>query len=140
MKMFNMSKKISAAILGLFILFAAAMPADAQYRNRGRLSGGEKAAAIGGSAAAGALIGGLLGGKKGAVIGGLVGAGGGTGYVLYRGRDDDRYRRNYRGRYNSNDWRFDNNRRFYNWRSDRNWRNDRGIRNWDRSNYRFNRR
>ncbi len=94
-KMFTLSKKLCAATLGLVLLFAATSTANAQsYRDR--LSTKEKAAYIGGGAAAGALIGGLLGGTKGAVVGGLLGAGGGTGYVLYKGRrDDDRYGRYY---------------------------------------------
>jgi len=65
----------------------------------------EKAAYIGGGAAAGAVIGGLLGGRKGAVIGGLLGAGGGTGYVYYRGqRDNNRYYGN-RDYYDSRSYR-----------------------------------
>jgi hypothetical protein len=40
--------------------------------------GGRSAKVIGGSAAGGALIGGIAGGGKGAAIGGLVGAGAGT--------------------------------------------------------------
>ena len=134
MKMFTKSKTICAATLGLVLLFAATMPANAQYF--GRMSNKEKAAVIGGSAAAGAVIGGLLGGKKGAVIGGLLGAGGGTGYVYYKGRDDDRYRRYYSER----DWRdrryFDRNRRFDNRFR---FRGDRGYQAWDRWNNRFNR-
>jgi hypothetical protein len=120
-KMLAIRNKWTAAILGLAMLFAATTTADAQsYRNR--LSGGEKAAIIGGSAAAGALIGGLLGGKKGAIIGGVVGAGGGTAYSLSRNDDDDRYRRNYRGRYYT-DNRFIARNRFYNdrWNDRRDW-------------------
>ena len=130
--------KLSAAILGLALLFAATAPANAQSFGN-RLSGGEKAAIIGGSAAAGAVIGGLLGGKKGAIIGGLVGAGGGTAYSLSR-RADDRYRRYYRGRYyrDYNDNRFfARDRRFYNdrWFDNNRW-NDRQSRDWSRWRYR----
>src|SRR5215813_10385577 len=90
--MFN--KKIITLVLGL-ALMCAAVPANAQsyYRDRNGMSTQKKALVIGGSAAAGAVIGGLLGGKKGALIGGLLGGGAGTGYVvLNRRRDnDDRY-------------------------------------------------
>jgi hypothetical protein len=136
--MLAIRNKLSAAILGLALLFAATTPASAQsYGNR--LSGGEKAAIIGGSAAAGALIGGLLGGKKGAVIGGLVGAGGGTAYSLSRG-NDDRYRRYDRGRdyryYRDNRF-FARNRRFDNDRCfDNNRWNDRRSSDWYRWRYR----
>jgi hypothetical protein len=134
--MFTLSKKICAAALGLALLFAVTTSANAQSFG-GRMSTGEKAAYIGGGAAAGAIIGGLLGGKKGAIIGGLLGAGGGTGYVYYKGRDDDRYRRYYGVRdyryQRSYDWRFDTDRRFDNDRRD-----DRRFREWDRW-HRFNR-
>jgi hypothetical protein len=115
-EMLAINKKLSALTLGLVIMFAAVVPANAQrWRNRDRLSTGEKAAIIGGGAAAGALLGGLLGGKKGAVIGGLLGGGGGTGVVIYKNRqDNDRYRgyRDYRGyRYNNRFGRFYRNRR-----------------------------
>jgi hypothetical protein len=111
--------------LGLALLFAISGSANAQSFG-GRTSGKEKAAYIGGGAAAGALIGGLLGGKKGAVIGGLLGAGGGAGYVYYKGREDNRYNRYYGNRYDgyygTRDYRdhraFDNNRRFDNWSGD----------------------
>lgn len=94
--MLTLTKKLCAATLGLALLLAAGSTANAQSRFGGRMSTKEKAAYIGGGAAAGALIGGLLGGRKGAVIGGLLGAGGGTGYVYYRGRQqEDRYGPNY---------------------------------------------
>ncbi|HKS43046.1 MAG TPA: hypothetical protein VJX74_20705 [Blastocatellia bacterium] len=114
--MLAINKKLSALTLGLVIMFAAVVPANAQrWRNRDRLSTGQKAAIIGGGAAAGALLGGLLGGKKGAVIGGLLGGGGGTGVVIYKDRrDNDRYYgyRNYRGyRDNNRFGRFYRNRR-----------------------------
>jgi hypothetical protein len=114
------NKKVWAMALGLVIMFAAVTPADAQFRrwrdrDRGRLSTGEKAAIIGGGAAAGAVLGGLLGGKKGAIIGGVIGGGGGTGYVVLRDRRDrDRWEDEYR-------WRRD--RRFFDRRFDRRWRN-----------------
>lgn len=47
---------------------------------RSTRSTGESAAIIGGSAAAGAVVGGLSGGKKGAIIGGAVG---GVGGLIY---------------------------------------------------------
>ena len=111
--MFTLSKKLWAATLGLMLLFAATNTANAQSFGD-RLSTKEKAAYIGGGAAAGALIGGLLGGTKGAVVGGLLGAGGGTGYVYYKGRQEqDRYGR-YHGYRDNRDyrvhdeWRYDN--------------------------------
>ncbi|MFY9557982.1 MAG: flagellar motor protein MotB [Blastocatellia bacterium] len=99
--MLTLSKKLCAGTLGLALLLAASTSADAQSFG-GRMSTKEKAAVIGGSAAAGAILGGLLGGKKGAVIGGLLGAGGGSGYVYYKGKqDEDRY-----GRYGYRDYRY----------------------------------
>jgi hypothetical protein len=102
--MIGINKKFSAAILSLVILFAAISSANAQgWRRWGRDNGTskkEKAAWIGGGAAAGAVVGGLLNGKKGAIIGGLLGAGAGTATAVIKDRnDDDRYerygRRNY---------------------------------------------
>jgi hypothetical protein len=128
--MFRLNKKIVAATLGLALLFAATTTTVNAQSFRDRMSTKEKVAVIGGGAAAGAIIGGLLGGKKGAIIGGLLGAGGGTGYVYYKGRDDDRYRRYYGVR----DYRYQRyDRRFDGYRRD-----DRRFREWDRSN-RFNR-
>jgi hypothetical protein len=114
--MLAINKKIGVLTLGLFIMCAAVVPANAQrWRDRNRLSTGEKAAIIGGSAAAGAVLGGLLGGKKGAVIGGLLGGGGGGGYVYYKNKqNNDRYYgyRDYRGyRDNGRFNRFFRNRR-----------------------------
>lgn len=132
-------KKLCAATLGLVLLFAITSSASAQsrYRDRG-LSAGEKAAYIGGGAAAGAVIGGLLGGKKGAVIGGLLGAGGGTGAVLLQGRDDDRYGRYYGNRYYGNRYRrdWDNHRRDWD-DHHRDW--DNHYRDRDRSSYSWSR-
>ena len=93
------SKKICAMVLGLVLMSAITTTASAQSFG-GRLSTREKVGAIGGGAAAGALIGGLLGGKKGAVIGGLLGGGAGTAYVYSQGRDYDRYGRYYGRDYN----------------------------------------
>jgi hypothetical protein len=124
-KMFTLSKKLCAATLGLALLFAATNTANAQSFG-GRTSTREKAAYIGGGAAAGALIGGLLGGTKGAVIGGLLGAGGGTGYVYYKGKqDEDRY-----GRY----YGYSDNRDYRGYSERRNdyYRDDRGRNSWDR--------
>ena len=109
--MFTLSKKLCAATLGLALLFAATNTANAQSFG-GRMSTKEKAAYIGGGAAAGALIGGLLGGKKGAVVGGLLGAGGGTGYVYYNGkREEDRYGR-HNGYRDNRDYRAYDQRRY----------------------------
>ena len=127
--MSKMNKTIFAAMLGFAILLSSSTSASAQ--SFGRVSSKEKVAAIGGGAAAGAVIGGLLGGKKGAIIGGLLGAAGGTGYVYYKGRNDDRY---YRGR----DFR-DNRRYDYNSRFDSHWRSDRRLRDWDHSRHGFRR-
>ena len=98
--MITINKKVCAVLLSVFVMFAAVMPASAQWRrDRNRTSTREKAAWIGGGAAVGAVIGGLLNGKKGAVIGGMIGAGGGTGAVILKDRrNDDRYDR-YRERY-----------------------------------------
>jgi hypothetical protein len=140
MKVNKLTKKFCASMLGLMLLFAVASSASAQSFG-GRMSNGKKAGIIGGGAAAGAVIGGLLGGKKGAIIGGLLGAGGGSAYVYANGRDDDRYRgyRGYNGyRYYGNDrrWetsRFDNNR----WDRDRDHdRDDRGRNRWNDNRFR----
>jgi hypothetical protein len=115
--MFTLSKKLCAATLGLAMLLAATNTANAQSFGGRRTSTKEKAAYIGGGAAAGALIGGLLGGKKGAVIGGLLGAGGGTGYVYYKGKqEEDRYGRYYGYRDNRNYRSYDERR--YDYRDD----------------------
>jgi hypothetical protein len=109
-EMLRINKKLCAAALSLVLLFAAALPASAQSRFGGSMSKKEKVVSIGGGAAAGAIIGGLLGGKKGAVLGGLLGAGAGTGYVYIKGkREEDRYGRY--GRYER-----------YNYNRRRNWR------------------
>jgi hypothetical protein len=50
--------------------------------------GGRTAKFVGGSAAGGALIGGIAGGGKGAAIGGLVGAGAGTAGAAFTGNKD----------------------------------------------------
>ena len=90
--MIKFNKKVGTMVLTLALLFAIAIPAGAQSRFGGYMSTKKKVGIIGGSAAAGALVGGLLGGKKGAVIGGLLGAGGGAGYVYIEGkRQVDRY-------------------------------------------------
>jgi hypothetical protein len=124
------SKKICAMVLGLVLMSAITTTANAQSFG-GRLSTGEKVGAIGGGAAAGALIGGLLGGKKGAVIGGLLGGGAGTAYVYSQGRDYDRY-----GRYYGRSYSYPN---YPDYRDSRDWRyrsfRDRSFRydnSWDR--------
>jgi len=115
-----------AVIMGmLFAVSATSTFAQGRYY-RGRQSGGEKAATIGGSAAVGAIIGSIAGGGKGALIGGLIGAGVGTGVVVHKnnqynrygyGYNDNRYYYNsrynnryvYRDRYNDNyrrGWRY----------------------------------
>ncbi len=151
--MFTMSKKICAATLGLALLFAATSSASAQSFGE-RMSTKEKVAYIGGGAAAGALLGGLLGGKKGAIIGGLLGAGGGTGYVYYKNRQDEyRYGRyhDYRSSdYRSSDYRssayrgsdyrgYDNQAYDYNRRYDDGDRDDRRFHERGRSGHGFNR-
>jgi hypothetical protein len=122
--MLTLTKKLCAGTLGLMLLFVAASSANAQSFG-GRLSNGEKVGAIGGGAAAGAVIGGLLGGTKGAFIGGALGAVGGTAYVATQGRDDYRYGRYYSDRYYWNGSRWDE-RRYDNDRDrDRDWGRDR---------------
>ena len=98
--MITINKKVCAVLLSVFVMFAAVMPASAQWRrDRNNTSAKEKAAWIGGGAAVGAVVGGLMNGTKGAVIGGIIGAGGGTGAVLLKEkRNNDRYDR-YRERY-----------------------------------------
>jgi hypothetical protein len=103
----SINKKFSVAILSLVILFAAISSANAQSWRRWNRDNGtskkEKAAWIGGGAAAGAVVGGLLNGKKGAIIGGLLGAGAGTATAVIKDRnDDDRYERSGNRRYYSN--------------------------------------
>jgi hypothetical protein len=103
----SINKKFSVAILSLVILFAAISSANAQNWRRWNRDNGtskkEKAAWIGGGAAAGAVVGGLLNGKKGAIIGGLLGAGAGTATAVIKDRnDDDRYERYGNRRYYSN--------------------------------------
>lgn len=116
----TLSKKLCAGTLGLAILCVATTTANAQSFG-GRTSTKEKAAYIGGGAVAGALIGGLLGGKKGAVIGGLLGAGGGTGYVYYKGKqEEDRYGRYY-GYRDNRDYRAYDERRYSYRDGDRGW-------------------
>src|SRR5262249_30369169 len=101
-----MNKRIGTAVLSLAILLAAVAPVSAQSWSRfgGSMTGRQKATYIGGGAAAGAVIGGLLNGRKGAVIGGLLGAGAGAATVYIKGRrEEDRYRydsRYYNGYYN----------------------------------------
>ena len=116
--MLSINKRVFAGLLSLALLFAIVSPASAQWRRRDRgLSGGEKAGIIVGGAAAGALIGGLVGGKKGAIIGGALGAGGGTGVVVYKDRQDDRWDRYRDGRYRYyRDSRYYNNYRYNRWR------------------------
>jgi len=127
MKVNTLTKKFCAATLGLMLLFAVASSASAQSFG-GRMSNGQKAGVIGGGAAAGAVIGGLLGGRKGAIIGGLLGAGGGSAYVYANGRDDDRYR-GYRGYNGYRD--YGNGYRYYG--NDRRWEGSRfDNRGWDR--------
>lgn len=119
--MLSLNKKFFAMTLGLLLMFAAAMPASAQWRNREwrdrGLSNKEKAAIIGGGAAAGVALGALLGGKKGAIIGGIVGAGGGTGYVVLKDRND----RDRDGYYGRGDYRYRNGYRSYRRDRDRRW-------------------
>jgi len=90
--MIKINRKLGSLVLSLALLFAIAVPASAQSRFGGSMSTKKKVGVIGGGAAAGALLGGLLKGKKGAVIGGLIGAGAGAGYVYVEGkREEDRY-------------------------------------------------
>lgn len=104
--MIKINRKLGSLVLSLALLFAIAIPASAQSRFGGSMSTRKKVGIIGGGAAAGALIGGMLKGKKGAVIGGMLGAGAGAGYVYVEGkREEDRYGEYY-------DYRDDNYRRF----------------------------
>ncbi len=136
--MTTLTGKLCAATLGLMLLFVAASSANAQSFG-GRMSTGEKAGYIGGGAAAGAVIGGLLGGRKGAIIGGALGVAGGTGYVYARGREEqDRYGRDYGYRYNDNNRLRDGNRYdndLWNRDRDRDRDHDRDDHSRDRSGY-----
>jgi hypothetical protein len=94
-------KRLGAAALSLMFIFAVASQTNAQSWRRHRdrdLPGGQKAAIIGGGAAAGAVIGAIAGGSKGAIIGGLIGAGAGTAGVLIKdaSNNDDHWRGRYR--------------------------------------------
>jgi hypothetical protein len=105
--MISINKKFSVAILSLVILLATISSANAQGWRRWNRDNGtskkEKAAWIGGGAAAGAVVGGLLNGKTGAIVGGLLGAGAGTATAIIKDRnDDDRYERYGNRRYYSN--------------------------------------
>src|SRR5437763_12203480 len=123
-KMLSINKRIFAGLLSLALLFAIVGPVSAQERFGGSMSTRKKVGIIGGGAAAGAIIGGLLGGKKGAVVGGLLGAGGGTGVVVYKDRQDDnrwdRYRDSRYRYYSNRDTRYryynDYNRSYNRWR------------------------
>jgi len=103
-----LTKKIGVILLVMGTLFAGATTSTfAQGRYHRGLSGGDKAAVIGGTSAAGAVIGALAGGGKGALIGGLIGAGAGTGIVVAKDhRDRDDYY--YGSRYYRNDYRYRN--------------------------------
>jgi hypothetical protein len=61
---------------------------------RGRRSGGESAAIIGGSAAAGAVVGAIAGGGKGAAIGAVAGGIGGV-VIDQATKPQNNYRNNY---------------------------------------------
>lgn len=90
--MIKFNKKFCTLVLSLALLVAFTVPVSAQSRFGGYMSTKKKVGIIGGGAAAGAIVGGLLGGKKGAIVGGLLGAGGGAGYVYIEGkRQEDRY-------------------------------------------------
>jgi hypothetical protein len=106
--MIKINRKLCSVALTLALLIAFAMPVSAQSGFGGSMSTKKKVGIIGGGAAAGALIGGMLKGKKGAIIGGMIGAGAGTGYVYVEGkREEDRY-----GEYDYYRYRDDNYRRF----------------------------
>ena len=105
--MISINKKFSVAILSMVILLGTISSANAQGWRRWNRDNGtskkEKAVWIGGGAAAGAVVGGLLNGKTGAIVGGLLGAGAGTATAIIKDRnDDDRYERYGNRRYYSN--------------------------------------
>ena len=130
----TISKKLCGGALALALLCTAGIPvASAQSFGYG-VPGRDKAAAIGGGAAIGAIIGGVLGGGRGAVIGGLIGAGGGSAYVYARGREnEDRYR--YSGdRYSGDGYYRDG--RYYRYGSDDRYYADRDYRGYDRDDHR----
>lgn len=100
---FNMKSGV-LALAAAATLAIAVSPANAQWRHHtrsydgGDFNTGQKVAIIGGGAAAGAVIGGLLGGTKGAIIGGAVGGGAGTIAVVAKEESEHHYR-GYRGGY-----------------------------------------
>ncbi len=107
-------KRLLAAMICLVVLSFAALPVDAQTRNRRSNSAAQTSRhddryryddrsiwekhrdkiTTAGGAAAGAVIGGVAGGKKGALIGAIAGGGGAALYTYkIRKKDDDwRYR------------------------------------------------
>ena len=62
--------------------------ATSEIYEKGRSHTGREVGMIGGGAAAGAIIGGIVGKGKGAVIGGVAGAAGGTGLAAATGRQN----------------------------------------------------
>ncbi|HZS49114.1 MAG TPA: hypothetical protein VFC63_28865 [Blastocatellia bacterium] len=124
-------KRIGVMLLVLGTLFAATSASTfAQGRYYHRDHDGQNAAIIGGSAAAGAVIGALAGGGKGALIGGLIGAGGGTAIAVTRNHDRYYYDRGYYGGryYDRDDYRFRGDRDDYRFRRDHDHDNWRGYR------------
>ncbi len=62
----------------------------AEKKSAGGLGANKRTAKyVGGGAAVGAILGGILGGGKGAAIGALVGGAGGAGAQVYRGRNKE---------------------------------------------------
>jgi len=131
--MLTLNRKTGVIVLALAIMLSATIPASAQSFGGDRRSTGEKVAIIAGSAAAGALLGGLLKGGKGALIGGAIGGGAGTTYVYIQGRRDrERYGYYTDGRYYGDDGYYRNWNRYYSGRHADNYRDYRYRGRWDR--------
>src|SRR5438093_3449634 len=90
-----MSKVKMVSVLAVLVLVGTCLISPT-YARDGRRYRNNSAAVIGGTAAAGAIIGGLVGGGKGAVIGALAGVAGGA-LINEASRDRGYYGYGYHG-------------------------------------------
>ncbi len=107
-------KKWVISLLGLVFLILSAGEGSTLYARKVYRSPQKRAAIIGGSAAGGALVGGLAGGGKGALIG--AGVGGAGGYLYDRATRARHPNRYYAARAHRNR-RYYRNGRYYNTRT-----------------------
>lgn len=93
----RLQKMASVVLAGSMLLPLCAAAQTVTYREHERAKAAQRASdhrhhtgakIVGGSAAGGAVIGGLAGGGKGALIGGALGAGGGALYNKHRENRD----------------------------------------------------